>query len=300
MNPKIVRMRVLLFRCLIILVFIALSLQLWRLQIIEGKEYRLRADNNRFRTEMLDAPRGVIYDRRGTIQVRNRPSFTVRLIPANVPDDEVERESEFALLASLLDMPVTADPNDNRLALAREAFQPLAFPPPPIRNPKGIRQAYQEGLIVPYNPTVLKTGVDKETAALISELMVRTPGVDLTIEPVRQYLNGPLTAQVLGYVGHIPEEEIDRYRAAGYEQNDPVGLTGVELTYEEQLRGRRGHKTIEVDVSGREVRTVGSVVEPVPGNNLVLTLDTDLQRIMESALRKAWKTLSPSQGSPSS
>jgi len=283
MNIRLVESRVLAFRVIIVITFIVLSLQLWRIQIAESEQYRLRADDNRLSVITIDAPRGIIYDRRGTILVRNKPSYTVNLIPANTPEDEVEREAMFAQLASLLGIPVTVDPN----ALLDQAdVQPLVFPPPPQVITKGIRQVYEQGLVVPYRPITLKEDVDRDTAALIQECLVRLPGVELKVEPVRSYLTGPLTAHILGYVGRIPQETVEKYKAKGYESNDRIGLTGVEYTYEQELRGQKGRKLVEVDVTGRTVRTIGPVEEAIPGYNLILTIDLELQRVMEAALRK--------------
>jgi penicillin-binding protein 2 len=296
MNLRLVQIRVLAFRIIVTVSFVVLSLQLWRLQIVEGEQYRLRADDNRLSSISIDAPRGIIYDRQGTILVRNRPSFTVSLIPANVPEEEVEREAMFAQLASLLNMPVTVDTDAQDVQEGQRNTVPLVFPPPPERPERGIRQTYEDGLIVPYNPVRLKSGVDPVTASLLQEWLVRLPGVELSIEPVRSYLYGPLMAHVLGYVGRIPEEQLDEYELDGYNPNDRVGLTGLELEYEQILRGKKGRKTAEVDVSGREVRILGPVEEAMPGNTLISTIDLNLQQVMESAMRKGMEEAGATSG----
>ena len=284
------------FRVIIAVVFVILSIQLWRLQVVEGEQYRLRADDNRLSTIAIDAPRGIIYDRRGTVLVRNQPSFTVNLIPANVPEEEVKREAMFAQLASLLDIPVTVDPAMVKDGTEQGDSLPLAFPPPPVRSIRGIRQMYADGLIVPHNPVRLKSNVDRDTAALIQEWKVRLPGVELDVEPVRSYLTGPLTSHILGYVGRIPEEQLAWYKGQGYDPNDRTGLTGIEYSYENVLRGRKGYKTVEVNVTGEEIRTIGAVEEPVPGSNLILTIDLELQRVMEAALRKEMEAANSTAG----
>ena len=296
MNPRLVQVRLLAFRVIIAVAFVILSIQLWRLQVVEGEQYRLRADDNRLSTITIDAPRGIIYDRRGTVLVRNQPSFTVNLIPANVPEEEVDREAMFAQLASLLDIPVTVDPEMISEGTEQGDSLPLVFPPPPIRPTRGIRQMYEDGLIVPHNPVRLKSNVDRDTAALIQEWKVRLPGVELDVEPVRSYLTGPLTSHILGYVGRVPEEQLAYYEEQGYEPNDRTGLTGLEYSYENVLRGRKGYKTVEVNVTGEEIRTIGAIEEPVPGSNLVLTVDLELQRVMESALRKQMEAANSTAG----
>jgi penicillin-binding protein 2 len=113
--------------------------------------------------------------------------------------------------------------------------------------------------------------------------------VTVEIEPLREYISGTLFAHITGYVGHIPEQDLDSYldlADADYDQNDVVGLTGVELTYEDDLRGDKGQRHVEVDVTGREIQTIGPQVEPVPGHNLVLSLDADLQATITEILEK--------------
>jgi len=101
---------------------------------------------------------------------------------------------------------------------------------------------------------------------------------------------------VIGYVGCVPRERVKEYISRGYDPNDKVGLTGVELTFEDQLHGTKGRKHIEVDAAGREVRTLGYPLEPKPGNNLILTIDLDLQRAVEAALRKGMEGVGSESG----
>ena len=107
----------------------------------------------------------------------------------------------------------------------------------------------------------------------------------LIVEPVREYIAGPLMAHLLGYMGPIPEAEAEQYDEQGYGPNDLVGLTGVEYSYEPDLKGESGSRYIEVDVLGREIRTVIEESAPVPGHNLTLTIDLPLQTAMENAVK---------------
>ena len=95
------------YRLIVVLAFIVLAAQLWRLQIVRGEQYRLMADRNRFRLVPLDAPRGVIYDRYGRILVRNVPSFSVTIVPAYLPKDERKEMAVFARLSALLGIPAS-------------------------------------------------------------------------------------------------------------------------------------------------------------------------------------------------
>jgi penicillin-binding protein 2 len=123
------------------------------------------------------------------------------------------------------------------------------------------------------------------------------PGVHIQIEPIRQYVSGDVTSHIIGYVGHIPGESVEEYINRGYDPNsDRVGLTGVELTFEDELRGHKGRKHIEVDVAGRESRTVGESELAEPGHNLILTIDLDLQRAMEGALYQGMNAVGSKAG----
>ncbi len=254
------RLRLALFRLTILLLFAGLMIRLWRLQIVEADRYRAWADENRFRLVSTEAPRGIIYDRQGRILVRNTPSFSVEIMPAYLPHEEGARRQVLAHLAELLDMPfLSAASLEERLAGTE---------------------------LAPFQPMIVAQDVGRETAFVIAEEHLNLPGVNLRIIPTRQYTEGPLTAHILGYVGRIPAERAEEYLARGYDSHlDRVGLAGVEYTFEEELRGRKGQKYIEVDVAGREVRTVGVAQEDSPGHNLILTLDLDLQRTVEEALR---------------
>ena len=266
------RLRLTLFRLTIILLFAGLMIRLWRLQIVEADRYRAWADENRFRLVYTQAPRGVIYDRQGQILVRNIPSFSVEIVPAYLPHEEGARGQVLPRLAELVDTPSLSAASLEEL-LAGTA-------------------------LAPFRPVVVAQDVDRETAFVVAEEHLNLPGVQLKITPIRQYMEGPLTAHILGYVGRIPAERVEEYRAREYDLHlDRVGLAGVEYTFEEELRGHKGQKYIEVDVAGREVRTVGVAQEASPGHNLILTLDLDLQWAVEEALRAGMEEVGSISGS---
>jgi penicillin-binding protein 2 len=254
--------------------------QLWYLQVVQGQKYLLQADRNRFRLISIGAPRGIIYDRHGNILVRNKPSFTVTIAPADLPDDEAEQEAVFARLSALLDIPVSrpGQVSGGRVPVA------LAAPPESSLQP-GIKEMVDQGRGVPFLPVRIATNVEREIAFIIEEEHLDLPGVHVQIEPIRQYVSGGLTSHIIGYVGRIPGESAEEYIQRGYDPyNDRVGLTGIELTFEDELQGHKGRKHIEVDVAGRESRTVGEPEPAEPGHNLILTIGLELQRAMEGAL----------------
>ncbi len=275
-----VKRRLWAFRGIVILVFLIFALQMWRLQIVEGEYYRMLADRNRFRLVPIEAARGVIYDRYERILVRNIPSFTVTIIPAYLPEDEQEEMAVFSRLSALLEIPVST---------ATASAPPLH--PPPNWGREGEEQGLKEMVdeareTAPYRALTLKTNVDRDIVFTIEEEHLDLPGVLIEIDPIRQYPSGALVSHIIGYMGHIPGEQADIYADLGYDSNDKVGLTGVELTFEEELRGSKGYKYSEVDVAGREVRAVGDPQPSQPGHNLILTIDLDLQEFTEDALRQ--------------
>jgi penicillin-binding protein 2 len=296
-----IKLRLIIFRVLVALAFALLAFQTWRLQATRGEEFRLLADQNRFRTVTLNAARGIIYDRNGVQLVRNQPTFRVTIIPAFLPDDETPRAQVFARLSELLNMPITTarGPGDAMVLRETGPFQPRRSGAPWERRvgdglggpgaptPRGIRDMVDAvSFIAPYRPVTIKEDVDPIVVARLEEESLHLPGVLVETVPVRDYLTGDLTAQMLGYIGSIPEARLEEYEAKSYVPNDRVGLTGLELEYEDLLHGTKGLESIEVDVSGRKVRTVGDPTLARPGHSLKLTLDLDLQEAVTDILAR--------------
>ncbi|HJX39331.1 MAG TPA: penicillin-binding protein 2 [Anaerolineae bacterium] len=288
-------LKVIAFRAFVVLAFAVLALQSWQLQIVQGGQYLEQADRNRFRLQSIDAPRGVIYDRDGRLLAGNVPSFAVSIVPADLPEED--EEHVFRGLSSLLEIPISARDRDAggagtvdwRYLAEEEDYEPEAQ----------LRELLAAGRESPFTPVRVKSNVSRETAFIIEEQRLDLPGVIVEIEPLREYISSTLFAHITGYVGHIPEQQLDSYmgRSDGdYDPNDVVGLTGVELTYESQLRGQKGQRHVEVDVTGRELRTIGSPVAPVPGYNLVLTIDAELQTIVAEALQRGIKKADSDSG----
>lgn len=286
------QIRIIIYGLLVLLTFGLLTMRLYQLQIVQGDYFRLWADRNRFRLVPLDASRGIIYDRQGNILVRNIPRFTVTLVPAYLPDDPVEENAVFQRLARLLSLPAT---RADTLAIAQELglnIEEIAG-----TNIRSIEEMVDEVRdLAPYRPVVLKQNVDRDTIFLIEEAHLDLPGVLVDASPIRQYLYGELISHVMGYIGHIPASQVEAYEANGYDVNeDRVGLIGVEAAFEDKLRGHKGQKYIEVDVAGREVRTV-TENPPTPGRNLRLTIDVDLEEKMTQALQRGLEQANASIG----
>jgi penicillin-binding protein 2 len=292
------RFRLIIYRAVIVLIFAVFAAQLWRLQVVHGEEYRLLADRNRFRLEQLEAPRGVIYDRTGRLLVENVPTYRIVIIPAYLPE---ERQAEILeRLSSLLGVPleelrpqqlseetITALAREVERRTGREVAREALEPAEPAES---LTKIVERGrLLAPYQPVVVKTGVDRSVASIIEEEHLDLSGVLVEIVSARQYMAGELTSHVLGYVGSIPQELLEEYEGLGYTPTDRVGLTGLELVYEDVLRGEKGLENIEVDWAGRKVSVVGEPTLAVEGQSLVLTLDLNLQEAMYKALAAGMK-----------
>lgn len=235
-------------------VFGALSVRLLYMQVLGNSEYRLRAEGNRLRVETTAPYRGLIFDRNGRQLVENVPVWSVRVVPAELPQDQ-ERQV-FDALQSLLGVPVY------------EIEQKV----------KAVRESAD-----PFQSVLLKTEVDQKTALILKERRLALPGVETRYETTRVYEFGDVMGHILGYTGRMSEDELEEYRALGYGVSERVGKAGVELTYEQELRGSPGRSQIEVDATGKEVREIDS--EPAqPGSNLVLTIDAVLQKEVQRIL----------------
>lgn len=276
------QIRIILYGLVILLVFAWLTTRLYQLQIAWGDRFQLWADKNRFRLVPLEASRGIIYDRQGNILVRNAPRFIVTVIPAYLPDDPAATEAVFQRLSDLLALPATRASTQEiarQSGLSSEEIAAVG-----IRSiQEMVDQVWDSA---PYRPLVIKRNVDRDTVFQIEEAHLDLPGVLVETEPVRHYPYGELISHLIGYIGFIPANQVETYEAKGYDVNkDQVGLIGAEAAFENLLCGRKGEKYIEVDVAGREVRTV-SQSPPFPGKSLQLTLDLALQEEMAQALQR--------------
>ena len=282
MDKPGLNLRVRVLQAVVIVAFASLSAQLWRLQIERSEDFQMLADRNRFRLVSVDAARGVIYDRRGLMLVRNVPRYAVSIVPAALPEDDERKQAVLARLAHLLGMPVSS-----RVAsVGAMDAQP------------GIEEILEENTTTPYASVTIKDDVDKQLAFLIEEEHLFLPGAIVQVTPRREYPTGAVTSHLLGYVGSIPAEDAAQYLRRveeDYAIGDSVGLMGVEAAFEHELRGRKGFKHIEVNAFERELRVL-AIDPPQPGNNLMLTLDSDLQRAAESALREGMHSVGSTAG----
>jgi penicillin-binding protein 2 len=259
----------------ILLVIIALYIvRLYTLQVIEGPDWLAQAEDNRTDTISIPTQRGVIYDRNNIVLARNIASYNVVITAANLPDDEGAIQEIYRKLSTLTGVPV------NRNEITDEN------PYVPCISDHGIAQIAEYGeASIPFQPVRVQCDIDRQTAMIIQERAADWPGISIEVTPIRDYPTGSLTASLIGFLGPIPANQEQEYRDLGFIPNrDKVGYAGLELQYQELLAGKNGQRNIEIDVAGKELRTIGELIPPTPGLNLRLTLDTRLQQAAEAIL----------------
>ncbi len=244
------------FGAIVIVLLGVLLARLWFLQVIGGGDYEERAEANRLRTVVTEAPRGAITDRNGTALVTSRAVLNLIAEPQQVQGPEG---------AATL----------RRLSVA------LGHPPgyfaAKVRTAREAR---------PFEAVVLAEETTPELQAYVQERRAQLPGISLQAAYLRDYPEGSTAAHVLGYVGPIPAETEEKYRGRGYLGNETVGRAGIEAQYEEYLRGIAGRQQVEVDAHGEVVgRGVLSQAPPRPGETLRLSIDLPVQKALERALR---------------
>ncbi len=245
------------FGLIIVLVVGLLTTRLFYLQVINGGYYAGLAEQARTTEQPIRAARGVIYDRAGRPVAINVPSYVVRIRPGDLPFSE--RDAVVARLSGLLNVPAT----DIIEALDRNASQRFEY-------------------------VTIASDIPDDVARLIEEESRGLPGVDVAVEERREYAFGPMISHILGYTGSVTAEDIAELAAEGYLNDDDIGKTGVEATFEDVLRGEYGSMQVERDAAGRVVRTVEIERQPEAGNSLELTIDIEIQREAEEAL--SWAT----------
>jgi penicillin-binding protein 2 len=276
-----------------------LTARLYDIQFTRGAELRTRAEANRFVAREVEADRGVMYDASGELVVANKPRFTVSVVTAALPPDGSELEAVLKYLVDVLAaqadagtaVPASLPDQEEPSALEAEASLMAAEHDLTAALPySGAR------LIRTWRSVPVARSISRDAAFKLMEASWRMPGVFVGEAPVRDYPAGPTMAHLLGFTGAIPPEQLEDYGGRGYAIYDVVGRSGLEATYEPWLRGRKGAKVIEVDASGRELRSVGQPVEPRPGNSLVLTVDVAFQRAVEEILGAALDRIGAQSG----
>ena len=241
---RITRLHTLLVVCLVL--FAVLLGRMVYLQLWRGDYYAKQSDGNRLRQSRILAPRGIIYDSEGKELVNNLPGYAVVLQKQSSYKPETLQR-----LSNLLQMPVE---EINAKIKASKNF---------------------------YEPIMLKNNLDQQMVTKIEEQRRYMPEVMLSVQPIRNYPYHELAVHALGYVGEVSAYEIEQGLFKNITQGSRVGKAGLEKTYDKYLRGEDGAFMEEVDVAGNVVKHYDSV-QPIPGKNLKLTIDYELQKELEA------------------
>jgi penicillin-binding protein 2 len=236
-----------------VMAFSVLLISLWYFQVIKGSDFRQMSANNCIRIREDPATRGMILDRKGRLLALNRPSFEVYL----VPEDLKENPEVLIRVGQMLNM-----------------------------NPEEIKEKLQtQKKRTPFRPVKIKSDIEWNELARLETNRVHLPGLFVDVRPRRTYPYGPLASHLIGYLGEVDENELRQPAGSPYRMGAMIGKYGVEHQWETYLRGVDGGRQIEVDALGREIKHLGSV-ESLPGNNLTLTIDLDLQKVAEEAFQE--------------
>ncbi|MCL5795016.1 MAG: penicillin-binding protein 2 [Patescibacteria group bacterium] len=218
----------------------------------------------------MKAARGVMYDRNFNQLVKNIPSFSLAVIPVDLPKKEDELSNIINKLSSLSG-----------------------------KTEEEIRQLIKSQPFYSYQPIIIKDNLDFDQAILTTIQSYNYPGVVLKTDSARQYLSATTTlslSHVMGYLGRLNQDNLDKYLEAGYSLDDYIGKAGLELNYEDMLKGKKGEEYVEVDAFG-QTKNILAIQKPEAGKNLILSLDLDLQKVAEEALNKVLKSANKKRGS---
>lgn len=259
MEEKIIQKKSRILLWVVVVIFVILLGRLAYLQLLETSRYETLSRQNHMRLNTIIAPRGEIYDDKGIKLVGNQPVYTVSLMNLGKGLDQ----NVINKVVNLLGL----DPNE-------------------------VAKKIKDSQLRPYQSIRLASNVSIDDVTKIEERRMDLPGVVIDVEPIRSYPiispveNHTILAHVLGYVQEIKADQLAANQDKGYQLGDMYGQDGLENTFESYLRGQNGARQVEVDAQGRPVRDLG-VKNPVPGDNLTLTIDSKLQQDTEVALATA-------------
>ncbi|GAB7529122.1 penicillin-binding protein 2 [Pseudomonas sp. 3A(2025)] len=266
-DARLVRSRVVVGAVAIMLLVCVLIARLYYLQVIQYDYHSTLSENNRVHVQPIPPSRGLIYDRNGLVVADNRPSFSLSMTR--------ERAGDWAGVLDTIVEVLQLSPDD------RAIFE------------KRMKQGRR-----PFEPVPILFELTEEQIALVAVNQFRLPGVEVVAQLVRHYPQGAHFAHSVGYVGRINEKELKSLDPVAYSGTHHIGKTGIERFYENELHGQVGYEEVETNARGRVLRVLKRT-DPVPGKDIVLSLDIHLQEAAEAALggrRGAVVALDPNTG----
>lgn len=245
-------MRVFVAAIFVLCCFSILIYRLWVLQVERYQGFSERADQNRISLVPIVPKRGNIYDRNGEVLARSYRDYTLEVVPGQIVDIDAMIEAVGKII--------------------------------PI-SPLDIRRFKQRmGANTRYTSIILRSNLTDEEVASFAVRSFKFPGVSIRARWVREYPQGESAAHLIGYIGRISERDYERIQEEGlegdYRGTDVIGKKGLELSYEKVLHGKPGWEQVEIAASGRPVRVLERT-DPIPGDNLRLSIDIGLQRMVE-------------------
>jgi penicillin-binding protein 2 len=270
---------------IVVFLFGFFMVRLFILQIIQGSDFLAQAVENRTSEVNVATQRGTIMDRNDYVLARNVPSYNIAITPAELPTDEGAMQQVIRELSDMIGVPVNNGIlNDETARLFK-----------PCETDFGISQIVEIGdTNKPYSPIEILCNADESLALAVQGKSADWPGVDVSVSPVREYPTGELTSEIIGFLGPIPASLEDYYLELGFKAGrDKVGYAGIEYELQDELGGKNGQRVIEVDVAGKEMRDLTEPIDPIPGNDIRLTIDTRLQTAAKTALKSEinyWNT----------
>ncbi|MFV2031181.1 MAG: penicillin-binding protein 2, partial [Gammaproteobacteria bacterium] len=251
LENRLIRRRLVVSAAIVLVLILIVLARLFVLQIVDYEYFSTLSDSNRVRIRPLPPPRGLIYDRNGVVLANNLPTYRLEIIRELVEDmdDTLSRLKQYL------------DYTDQDL----ERFQ---------KSSKRRR---------PYESIPLRLNLSDEEVARLAVNLHKFTGVEINARLTRNYPNGGLAVHALGYVGRIDEDDLNKVDETSYAGTTYFGKLGLEKFYEDELHGTVGVQQVEVNARGRTLRVL-SETPPIPGKNLYLTIDSQLQRVAEEAL----------------
>ena len=243
------------FNILLLIITVAMCcivIRLVYLQLVKGEVFLNKSENNSIRLRKIRPARGLIFDVNHEVMVENEPAFDLFFAP-NRPKDVVPVMGRLKELYAGRAMTFSVD-----LTQAAKAR--------------------------PFAPIRLVRNASREQVAIVETNIIDLPGVSVEVTPIRHYHDGEMISHVVGYTGEITEKELENGKGSDYGAGDVVGKYGIEKYLDIYLRGKNGAEQVEVNVQGKKVKVLGRK-EPEPGYNVVLTLDTFLQRTAWEAMK---------------
>src|SRR5436190_5586136 len=254
MSPGLA-LRVAILGGIALVMFAIVFFRLWYLQVLSGDHYLAQADNNRVREIKTPAPRGKIVDRNGHTLVDNRNAQVVEIAPDKLPQSQPQKTQLYTRLGRVLHM-----------------------------TRREIRSSVRDQLrAVPFSAAIVKTDVKLPVVEYLAEHASSFPGVTVDKIWLRSYPYKQTAAHIFGTVGEVTEPQLKERRYTGVTQGDRVGQSGIEYSYDRFLRGKNGARRVLVDASGDPHGTIGDVPS-VPGHQLRLSLDLDVQKVGQQAI----------------